>query len=414
MPFESYIQSINATIENLTGGNQIMSGAIVLWLLGVGSYSLRVVPSKVFSFLVKHTTTEVTVNNSDMVFIKLHRWLSQKCGDYQIRKIKFTDFHDGVSRGTKDIGYGDHIIWLGWIPLRISFYSIESQSTNFKEVLTITKLGRSHKLFDYLLKEIRKEEPQKKSVWSINGEMWQHHLNTVTRDFNSLAILESQKKKIKETLDNFQDSESWYIDKSIPYKLGILFSGPPGTGKTSVIKAIANYMDKHICICKSKSLGKLDDIIARMPSDSILVIEDIDSSSLVKDRGLDTKDNITIDMNDDCSSLSEVLNAIDGVIGSHGLIIIMTTNHKEKLDPALIRPGRVDLDIEIGYLTEETFLYFLGRFFDDVPNSVNLKKDNITGAQLQQDILSGMNIQNILNKHTYMKSSSNRLVLQSN
>ncbi|MDO3651321.1 AAA family ATPase, partial [Nocardia mangyaensis] len=91
-------------------------------------------------------------------------------------------------------------------------------------------------------------------------------------------------------------------------------------------------------------------------------------------------------------TLSGLLNAIDGISGSDGRILIMTTNHPEKLDHALLRPGRIDVRIKIGYLCRETFEKFFKRFYPHyrLPENISFKED-ITPAKFQGLVLENRN-----------------------
>jgi chaperone BCS1 len=96
-------------------------------------------------------------------------------------------------------------------------------------------------------------------------------------------------------------------------------------------------------------------------------------------------------------TLSGILNAMDGMFSANGRILIATTNHIEKLDAALIRPGRIDLKLEVGFVNEEILREFFTHFFpkEKVPDGIAIK-DGITVAQLQGMVLSGNSAQKIL------------------
>ena len=95
---------------------------------------------------------------------------------------------------------------------------------------------------------------------------------------------------------------------------------------------------------------------------------------------------------------SDLLNAIDGFFSSHGRILIASTNHIDKLDSALIRPGRIDLKIEIGYITSEILQEFLCNFYPTYKNYEYKIKNNVTVAQLQGWMLEGLTADEIVEK----------------
>lgn len=142
-------------------------------------------------------------------------------------------------------------------------------------------------------------------------------------------------------MKRFEKSVEWYKDKGVPYRRGYLLHGPPGTGKTSFTLAIAGALNMSICYLNLGARNLNDDSLNRClnnaPARSIILLEDIDAvfvqrDSVQKRRGASV-------------SFSGLLNALDGVRSQEGRILFMTTNHPEKLDPALLRPGRADVHV---------------------------------------------------------------------
>ncbi len=188
------------------------------------------------------------------------------------------------------------------------------------------------------------------------------------------------KDELLSRLNMFKNCDK-YKSLGLPETLGLLFYGEPGTGKTSAIKAIANYLRMNIVIVPMANIKKkkqLEDIFFDMPdipmNKRIYVFEEIDCNgweNIVRDRRFivdqkndkkheaDSTNAIEIiadklksdskkkdDDDDDKLTLGAILEIIDGLVETPGRIIIMTTNHKGFLDPALLRPGRIDMEIE--------------------------------------------------------------------
>ncbi|CAI9108277.1 OLC1v1007846C1 [Oldenlandia corymbosa var. corymbosa] len=175
--------------------------------------------------------------------------------------------------------------------------------------------------------------------------------------FETLAMDSELKKAIKEDLDMFVRRKDFYRKVGKAWKRGYLLYGPPGTGKSSLVAAIANYLKFDIYDLELTNISKnsqFRDVFLRTGNRSILVIEDIDCTVELPNRkrklGGGAKKEAEF-------TLSGLLNFIDGLWSSCGdeRIIVFTTNNKDKLDPALLRPGRMDMHISMSYITTEGF-----------------------------------------------------------
>ncbi|CAH8385032.1 unnamed protein product [Eruca vesicaria subsp. sativa] len=172
--------------------------------------------------------------------------------------------------------------------------------------------------------------------------------------FETLAMDPAAKKKIIDDLDRFLKRREFYKRVGKAWKRGYLLYGPPGTGKSSLIAAMANYLKFDVFDLELSSIydnGELKRVLLSTTNRSILVIEDIDCSAEVRDREADEDQESKKDRGR--VTLSGILNFIDGLWSSFGdeRIIVFTTNHKERLDPALLRPGRMDMHINMSYCT---------------------------------------------------------------
>ncbi|MED6205740.1 hypothetical protein PIB30_020527 [Stylosanthes scabra] len=176
--------------------------------------------------------------------------------------------------------------------------------------------------------------------------------------FKTLAIDSELKKEIIDDLDKFLNGREFYEKTGRAWKRGYLLYGPPGTGKSSLVAAMANYLNYDIYDLDLTGVDDnldLKNLILRMNNRSILVVEDIDCSIELQNREEDMEPDNYYQENK--VTLSGLLNAIDGLWSCCGeeRIIVFTTNHKEKLDPALLRPGRMDMHIHLSYCTFSAF-----------------------------------------------------------
>ena len=209
---------------------------------------------------------------------------------------------------------------------------------------------------DLLLHSKKKCRPELEDnirIYISNGTRWDK-LNLIQkRSLESVFI--DKKDAIVRDLEKFMSSQETYKEKGIKYKRNYLLYGPPGTGKTSFITAISSMYNLDIFMVNFG--GNVSDaafikLISKLPERSLLVLEDIDC--LFESR--ESKTNI---------SFSTILNILDGFACKNRLITFMTTNHKDKLDPALTRPGRIDYILELKYANKKILFEMYNSYFSD-------------------------------------------------
>lgn len=164
-------------------------------------------------------------------------------------------------------------------------------------------------------------------------------------------------------VSKFLGNEKWYNDRGIPWRRGYLLHGNPGSGKTSYIQALAGHFNYDISILNLGDRCLTDDrlahLLVNLPSRSILLLEDIDAA--FKNR--DETDPRYVGL--ESLTLSGILNALDGVGSAEERIVFMTTNYPERLDAALIRPGRVDLKVEVADASDAQAIEMWRKFFTE-------------------------------------------------
>ncbi|KAL4971907.1 BCS1 N terminal-domain-containing protein [Aspergillus desertorum] len=227
----------------------------------------------------------------------------------------------------------------------------------------------------------------------------------------STVILDGRKKKaVLDDMSEYlrEDTRQWYADHGIPYRRGYLFSGPPGTGKTSLSSALAGVFGLDIYVLSlldpNISESQFLRLFSEVPTQCVVLLEDIDAAGMtLKRENVDSTTADTMTTPDPTKkrtksgapvpasppgpiSLSALLNAIDGVSSQEGRILIMTTNTPQDLDPALIRPGRVDMHIRFELPSREEFRELFRSMFSDVPSVPDLeeKVESMIGSDVQK------------------------------
>jgi len=269
--------------------------------------------------------------------------------------------------------------------------------------------------------------PKQSYRWDNMPKMLSFHMNefNTSKSFNN--VYGNHVDELKERLDLFVNHPDWYMDRGIPHSLGIMLHGVPGAGKTSTIKAIAKDTHRHIFNLSLRPYTSQRQLINLFFNETVVifghdgnkqtlkiplnrrvyVIEDIDClTDVVLDRNI--VGNTASSKDGDAVTLSFLLNLLDGVLETPGRILIITSNFPDKLDRALVRPGRIDVTIEFRNASREFILDMVNKFYestfklDDIP----LELENVfTPAEVMESLCTYFKnaekaIQHMLTKHT--------------
>ncbi|KAH7413019.1 BCS1 N terminal-domain-containing protein [Cadophora sp. MPI-SDFR-AT-0126] len=251
-----------------------------------------------------------------------------------------------------------------------------------REEISISSFGRNPATLKDLLDDCRREfskSDENRTIIYRGGlksgtaePAWTRCISRVSRPFSTVVLDEEVKAKLLADMSEYLHpyTRRWYSNRGIPYRRGYLLYGPPGTGKSSLSFAIAGYFKLKIYIVSLNSPAmneeNLSTLFTDLPKQCVVLLEDIDTAGLTHTR--DAKPEVSEESKSLITrlpgasainpaappptnttgriSLSALLNILDGVASQEGRVLIMTTNHKDKLDEALIRPGRVDMTVE--------------------------------------------------------------------
>lgn len=352
--------------------NQFFSAAAFASVLTAVLMSLKGVPKSIWERIIRITTYKATVYQTEELYYHLTQWFNE---NHKV-KVRNVEFSSGPPRGEEfpavdsdstdliETPVDDYFYkWVDWRLVRISYgkeklENASSLKSAYLKNYTFRGIFAS-KAIRNLMEKINDEYSKKaksQHVYQSEHHYFQRISKVGGKKISEVILKDETKSKIIKDIEEWRSSKSEYIRKGIPYKRGHCYYGPPGTGKTTIVKALAKEYGFNIY---NLNLKKTEDddllyLLRDIEPGSILLFEDIDST-FDKRKRIGTKG----------VTFSGFLNALDGIVELNGVLVIITTNHVEKMDSALLRAGRMDLKIEIGYSSEKEISDYLSRFYGE-------------------------------------------------
>ena len=403
-------ETIKTALMNGLTANQFFTGGAMLGAIGIGFRYAQGIPAKLWSLFRRQMFYTIQLDSSDPSFYALLECLKEFDLDQHFRnnELKYQWKWNHLTnesashvklRPVSDWRFGK--VFGEWCIVSISKIELKSSNSNKEQSVNIKGVrydvhpdgfinkytltfftpwsfrkvrDKFNSLYDYF-PENEKDKNRYTTVYRMSGNGYWNETDIKSRKLESVFLPKSTKDRLLKFFEDFYSSESWYEDRGIPYRRGLLLHGKPGNGKSSIVSAIAAHLKKDLYYLNVGSVKSDEQLLSYMQTETpgIILMEDIDCVTSAAKRDEEDKD----DDSYNGVTLSGLLNAIDGVLGQDGSIVVMTTNHPQKLDPALVRPGRVDLSVSIGNASTEQLTEAYSRFFPDHVDKAIVFAENV-------------------------------------
>lgn len=367
--------------------NELFTGAFLLSIMGTVLYSLKAFPIQLWEQIKKRIIYTVRIYEYDDLYFALEKWIQHNYkqkyktveASFQLNKNHY------VSAPTDDsirkIYYKQDVstFVIRYKGRRVLVSTTKEKLENTSEIKNVFFSQYNiygffcKKVIQEMLEEVSKYDSESRDVdtrlpiYTVEWSNWIRSSMKDVKPLNKIVMRTDVKESLIKDVELFNKSKIWYRETNIPYKRGYLFYGPPGTGKTSTALAVARSINKPVFVLNLNGItsdNHLLQIFGNIQENTVLLIEDIDASFSGR---ISVKEDSKI-------SFSCLLNCLDGASSKEGIITIITTNHLEKLDPALIREGRIDVKVEIPKASEAEISEYMSLFYDkDITIDFNIQ-----------------------------------------
>ena len=414
--FDSLFELLRSQLENefFTGG------AILTLLIGALAY-LRNIPSLIWSVIKRQCFLVVDITDEEPVFEWLKIFLDQHPSLKRSRLLTVSVVQKGSSNtpppnvvsteaaSSTEITTDDetsfifspapgrHLIFHNYRPILVSVSREKSEGgygKRYLESMTLTMPGRNQSVVRSLMESVKRV-----AVTGISGPppvfisvygSWRRIIGYIHRPIDSVFLRDGQMESIIDDVLRFLNGRELYAKWGVPYHRGYLLHGIPGTGKTSTVSSLVGFFGLPLYVVNLAGFGMNDErlmnLLFDIPARSVVLLEDLDAT-MPNRKGQGTPG--------DSVSLFGLLNCLDGIITKNGLIVFMTTNYKDRLDSAILRPGRSDVDVEFSHADEVQ----IGKMYDHYTNGdarVSREKfvrrfshKEFTMAEVQAELITG-------------------------
>lgn len=385
--------------------NQVAGALLGASAIGSLTYAVKGLPAKLRPLLEECFITTVEAYSEDPAYAWLMQWFGTTGYGDRCKRLFVSAFANAGAGAATDgppsmaMGSAHAPAYLfparGWHLFRrgrnlfaVTIAEDRASSGRPREMLRIKVFGTGREKALAFIEEARaiamREHAGRINVFTNNESWWTSCGTRPGRLLDTVILRNGQRERIFKDLQCFITNEDWWQYRGLPYRRGYLFEGPPGCGKSSLVTALAAAFGLDIyslSLSGARSDADLLSLMSQCARRSILLIEDVDAafSDRKQTQGVT---GITF---------AGLLNAIDGATAAEGQILVMTSNHPERLDPALIRPGRVDVREELDLPDAEQAAAMHRLFFPmshpDEDAAFGADWDGKSAAQIQQELV---------------------------
>lgn len=348
-----------SVIVEFLRANSFASGGLVLGTLGGLAVWARRLPAAAGHWVWRRVVLEARIDESERAFHWLDSWFHAHPYARRARRLRLVMHGSQLAQVP---GEGQHLVtyrdsWLWLSHSREKFEASQLRNYNRSYTLRVPRWRRAllEQLFDEARAQYQTTRKDSIDFYINHGAEWRHAGEHPLRRADTVIYPAGVLESVMADARWFHQSESWYNSLGIPYRRGYLLTGSPGTGKSTLALVLASELDYNLYTLDladpALNDARLGALMISLEERSLVLVEDVDA--LFSGRVSSANNHLTF---------SGVINALDGLLAGRSRLLVLTTNHPERLDPALCRPGRVDRTFTFGPASPDQALRLWQRF----------------------------------------------------